>query len=203
MTKCSGCGYVRQESDAGSLAVCPRCNVPYLWSAGEASQGDEAEAPPRSVRATRLRKNAAATGEPQGVRDVVISALVLAVGCFAPLMSVPLVGSITATQLRFSDGYVLLALAGLAVWFAYSDKVRLVRWPGWAALGIVTFDFVALFMRVQQAKTDMQANLEGNPFAGIAEAMAQSIQLQWGWVPLFAGAIGLVLVGHGRRLPVR
>ncbi|AUN95428.1 hypothetical protein C0099_11105 [Pseudazoarcus pumilus] len=137
------------------------------------------------------------------MRDVVISALVLAVGCFAPLMSVPLVGSITATQLRFSDGYVLLALAGLAVWFAYSDKVRLVRWPGWAALGIVTFDFVALFMRVQQAKTDMQANLEGNPFAGIAEAMAQSIQLQWGWVPLFAGAIGLVLVGHGRRLPVR
>lgn len=35
----------------------------------------------------------------------------------------------------------------------------------------------------------MAHSLEGNPFRGMAEAFRQSVQLEWGWVLLIAGAV--------------
>lgn len=136
------------------------------------------------------------------MRDTLVSALVLALGCFMPLMSVPIVGSISATQLRFSDGYILLALAACAVWLAHMGKFKQVRWPGWAALVLVVVNFVVVLVRVQQMKGQVRADLQGNPFGGMAELLMQSVQLQWGWLPLVVGALGLVAVGHGKRLPL-
>ena len=41
-------------------------------------------------------------------------------------------------------------------------------------------------------KSEMNAELEGNPFAGIAEAMVGTIQLQWGWAVMVIGIVLLV-----------
>ena len=210
MTVCGNCGYRRQEADGGSPAVCPKCDMPYEWSASGARAPVVREAPEEAQAAsarTRAVRGVAADRRPaaadDGVVDTMLFAIVLALGCFMPLMSAPIVGSVTATQLRFSDGYILLALAALAVWLAYSGKVRAVRWPGIFAAFIVVLNFAVVIYRVQEVKADVRSQLAGNPFAGLAEAMIQSVQLQWGWVPLMVGAIGLVAVGYGKRLPLR
>lgn len=215
MTVCENCGYRRQEADGGSLAVCPKCDMPYEWSAAGARvpaardvSKEEARAMARALApGPRAVSGRAGDGRPaaadDGVADTMLFAIVLALGCFVPLMSVPIVGSVTATQLRFSDGYILLALAALAVWLAYSGKVRAVRWPGFLAAAIVVLNFAVVIYRVQEVKAEVRSQLAGNPFTGLAEAMIQSVQLQWGWVPLMVGAIGLVAVGYGKRLPLR
>jgi hypothetical protein len=184
--------------------------MPYEWSASGARAPVVREAPEEAQAAsarTRAVRGVAADRRPaaadDGVVDTMLFAIVLALGCFMPLMSAPIVGSVTATQLRFSDGYILLALAALAVWLAYSGKVRAVRWPGIFAAFIVVLNFAVVIYRVQEVKADVRSQLAGNPFAGLAEAMIQSVQLQWGWVPLMVGAIGLVAVGYGKRLPLR
>lgn len=187
MKVCGNCGYRRQDSDGGALGVCPKCDMPYEWAAARVAVPKKAERKPAS----------------DGVVDTIIFAIVLALGCFLPLMSVPIVGSVTATQLRFSDGYVLLALAGVAVWLAHSGKVATVRVPGFLAVFIVFANFAAIVYEVQTVKADMRKELVGNPFAGLAEAMVNSMQLQLGWVPLAVGAIGLVAVGYGKRLPIK
>lgn len=199
---------MRQDADGGALGVCPSCGIPYAWSAAESADLAEpgAVAAPteksRRAKVVERGRGGSGTAAEKAMRDTLVSALVLALGCFMPLMSVPIVGSISATQLRFSDGYILLALAACAVWLAHTGKFKQVRWPGWAALVLVVVNFVVVLVRVQQMKGQVRADLQGNPFGGMAELLMQSVQLQWGWLPLVVGALGLVAVGHGKRLPL-
>ena len=41
---------------------------------------------------------------------------------------------------------------------------------------------------MSQAKADMESELAGNPFRGLADMAMQSVQLQWGWALLIVGA---------------
>lgn len=43
-----------------------------------------------------------------------------------------------------------------------------------------------------EMKKDMEVNLVGNPFRGIADMAMQSVQLQWGWAILIIGAAFLI-----------
>lgn len=38
-----------------------------------------------------------------------------------------------------------------------------------------------------QARADMELDLAGNPFRGLADITIQSVQLQWGWALLVVG----------------
>jgi hypothetical protein len=44
----------------------------------------------------------------------------------------------------------------------------------------------------------MSPELADNPFRGIAEAMAGSVQLQWGWAVLVVGSVLLLVAAFSR-----
>ncbi len=44
-------------------------------------------------------------------------------------------------------------------------------------------------MKIANAKSDLQRDLAGNPFAGLAEMVVGTVQLQWGWVLLIGGVV--------------
>gem|GEM_PF-3987264 len=56
-------------------------------------------------------------------------------------------------------------------------------------LGVTYWHFKSF---ISDSKADMAKDLADNPFAGIAEAMMQSVQIQWGFAVLFVGAIALM-----------
>lgn len=121
-----------------------------------------------------------------------IGAGVLALGTFMPIVSMPIVGSIS--YFNGGDGKILFVIAIVAGVLAYLKQTKHVLWAGIAA-ALVLFYGLFNFMKM---KSDMQAELggdENNPFRGLAEMAMESVQIQWGWIPLLGGTLTLLYAG--------
>jgi hypothetical protein len=122
-----------------------------------------------------------------------VGSALLAGGLFIPIITLPIVGGVNL----FNNGsnvpaLALLALAALTAALALKERLRETIWPGAAAAIVLTYLFVRLQYALSTMRAELERGLDGNPFAGIARTAAQTIQLQWGWLVLGAGA-GLIL----------
>lgn len=54
---------------------------------------------------------------------------------------------------------------------------------------LILITLTRLLQVVNEAKASMEAELAGNPFAGLAEGLLNTVQLQWGWVFLLVGSV--------------
>jgi hypothetical protein len=130
----------------------------------------------------------------------IIGALVLILGVFAPIVSVPIMGTMNYFQNGEGDGIIILVLAAVALVISLTRLYKLLWIPFAGCAGTLTFTFVRFQQGMSDARAEMQAELADNPFAGIAEVALQSVQLQWGFAVLIIGTI-LLLLGAG--LPAR
>ncbi len=115
-------------------------------------------------------------------------------------MTLPLLGNVNL----FNNGtnlvaLALLALAAIAAGLALKDRIGDVIWPGVAAAGVLIYHFLKLQYTLSEMRETMAKSLEGNPFAGMAQAALGSVQLQWGWIILAIGAGVLVYAGFSAR----
>ena len=107
-------------------------------------------------------------------------AAALAVGVFVPVISMPFVGSLNLFANGKGDGILLLPLAVLVAAFAFWRK---------HLAGLVTGGLTALFVAYKFVRVlELVEADESSPF------MAGTVQIQWGWLLLVAGAI-LAVVG--------
>ncbi|MBX3429709.1 MAG: hypothetical protein KF779_09015 [Hyphomonadaceae bacterium] len=119
-------------------------------------------------------------------------AVLLIVGLFVPIVSVPVFGNINLITNANAAGLALLALAVLtAALAAKPNTLEQVLWPGLAAVAVISYSFVTLLLRLAAMRQSVR-DLDGNPFAGFVQGAMASIQVQWGWLPL-AGGASLVL----------
>ena len=119
---------------------------------------------------------------------VLAGAGALVVGLFLPVFSMSMLGSVNL----FGNGgnlagLVLLACAASAAGLALNGRSQDVIWPAAAACGVLLYVFIRLQWLMAQMRDSLR-ELEGNPFAGLAENAMGSVQLQWGWLVLIAGA---------------
>ena len=119
---------------------------------------------------------------------VLAGAAALVVGLFLPIFSMPMVGSVNL----FANGgnlpaFVLLACAAAAAGLVLKSRTQDVIWPAAAACGVLIYIFIRLQWVMAQMRETLR-ELEGNPFAGLAQGAMASMQLQWGWLVLIAGA---------------
>lgn len=128
--------------------------------------------------------------------------LVLFVGVFTPIVSVPVVGNVNYFQNGHGDGVIILVLAIISLLLTLSKKFGALWFTGLASLGLLLFTFLNLQTRISEMKTQMESGLAGNPFRGIADIAVQSIQIQWGWAVMLVGA-GLVISAAALRKPLR
>jgi len=133
-----------------------------------------------------------ATGQSRGRTLGLIGAGLLAIGVFTPIVRVPVVGSINYFRNGTGDGTVLLVIALLAVVAALLKRTSWLLPCGTASLALLTIVWLSLRERISEMQASMNRDLEGNPFRGIADAMSQSVQLEWGWAVMVAGA-GLLI----------
>ncbi len=53
----------------------------------------------------------------------------------------------------------------------------------------MAFTFINFQMTLANTRAQMETELVGNPFRGIADMAMQSVQIQWGWALLIVGAV--------------
>ena len=110
------------------------------------------------------------------------------IGVFMPIVKVPIRGGMNYFQNGKGDGVVILVLAGLAVYFLLTERVKKLYISGIGSLVMLCFTFVYFQTKMHDIKTSMDSELAGNPFRGFADIAVQSVQLQWGWVVLIVGS---------------
>jgi hypothetical protein len=117
-----------------------------------------------------------------------IGSLLMIVGVFTPLVSLPMVGTINYFNNGEGDGVFLLILGAISLVLVSVKWYRGLWLSGGAALALLIFSFVTLMVKIEEMKSQMQGRLVNNPYRGIADLAMQSIQIQWGWALMAIGA---------------
>lgn len=121
-----------------------------------------------------------------------IGSVVLFVGVFTPLVSLPFVGNINYFMNGKGDGTIVLILAVISFLLVLAKKYNGLWLTGFASLGMMFFTFVNFQSKMSEAKIEMQKQLANNPFAGLGNLAIQSVQLQWGCAILIVGAVSVI-----------
>lgn len=118
--------------------------------------------------------------------------LLLFVGVFMPIVRAPFVGNVNYFHNGEGDGIFVLILAGVSVFLMLKEKYRGLYVTAGLSLLIMLFSFFHFQSKMSEARAEMEQELAGNPFRGLADMAMESVQLQWGWAVLLAG-VGLQL----------
>lgn len=117
-----------------------------------------------------------------------IGSIVLFIGVFTPIGSVPIMGNMNYFQNGKGDGTFILILAIISLVLVLAKEYKGLWFTGIGSLGFMLFTFINFQSKMSQAKADIESELAGNPFRGLADMAMQSVQLQWGWALLIVGA---------------
>lgn len=113
--------------------------------------------------------------------------LLLVIGCFSPLMSTPM-GMITMMFAGNTLGRILLIIAIVSLVLTILGQYRYLLITGLASLGLIGYELYQFQTQIGILKT-------GGSASAVAQTLAQSIQFSWAWVPLFLGALLILLSG--------
>lgn len=122
-----------------------------------------------------------------------IGAALLIVGVFAPIIRIPIVGSINYFNNGQGDGVFVLVIALISLFFVITRKYKWVLWSGIISMAIIFTSYVGFQLKLGEVKSDIGAELAGNPFRGLADAAVNSVQTQWGFSVLIIGALLLII----------
>lgn len=86
-----------------------------------------------------------------------IGSLLLFIGAFAPIVSVPLMGNQNYFQNGNGDGVVIVVLALLSLIGILSRQFRLMWWTGVASLGVLLFTFINFQLKLSELKDQLTA----------------------------------------------
>jgi len=121
-----------------------------------------------------------------------VGSALLFVGVFAPILNMPIYGSVNYFQNGKGDGVAIIVLSILSV-FSILDKKYYWLWvTGLISLGFLLFSFLDIQAKLDALKQGVATDLAGNPFAGIVQLAVRSIQIQWGWALLVLGSVLII-----------
>jgi hypothetical protein len=121
-----------------------------------------------------------------------VGAFCLFIGVLTPILSVPFLGTLTLLNNDTEIAYTIMCLALLSVIVVLTNKNEGVWYSGIMSSLLILFAFTRYTSKLAEMKLNMNAQLDGNPFRWLTDAVMQSVQLQWGWGILFLGAILIV-----------
>jgi len=133
-------------------------------------------------------------GNKKGTKQLLglIGSAILFVGVFTPIISIPIMGNMNYFQNGKGDGTFVLVLAVISLILVLLKKFKGLWFTGLGSIAIMTFTFINFQMALVNTRTQMETELKGNPFRGIADMAMQSVQIQWGWALLIIGVVLLI-----------
>lgn len=126
-------------------------------------------------------------------------AAVLALGTFLPAISAPVIGTVNYLGNFQGDGVIVLVLA------AISAGLVLLGWFRWlwvtaiGAIAVLSISIAVFLTRLSEAQADLEQELAGNPFAGLAEGFLGATQIEVGFFVMYLGALLLIVAAVIRR----
>ena len=123
----------------------------------------------------------------------VVGSVVLFLGVFMPIVSMPFVGELNYFRNGQGDGVIILVLAGISLILALTERFKGLWFTGLGSYLVILFTFFVFTKRISIAKRELETELAKNHFRGIASTMAESIQLGWGWAIMFLGAVMIII----------
>jgi len=128
-----------------------------------------------------------------------IGSIVLFIGVFTPIESVPIMGNMNYfPNGQGNAGTLILVLAVMSLVLVLTKTYEGLWFTGIGSLAVLAFTFINFQMKMANMKSQMESELAGNPFRGLADMAMQSVQLQWGWALLIVGA-GLVIASAAMK----
>lgn len=106
-----------------------------------------------------------------------IGSIALFIGVFAPLVSIPIVGSMNYIQNGQADGIFIVIFAVVSLVWVLTKRYEYLWVTGLGSVGVMAFTFFSLQARIADIESELAARL---------------VQLQWGWALLIVGA-GLLI----------
>lgn len=107
-------------------------------------------------------------------------------------ISLPLVGSMNYFQNGHGDEVLVVGFAVLAAFGAFAQSRTKLLIAGIGSLAMLAFTFINFQSKMSNLHSSMDQDLGDNPFKGIADAMVQTVELQWGWAVVLIGAVGVL-----------
>ncbi|HND78707.1 MAG TPA: hypothetical protein PLN79_15585, partial [bacterium] len=86
-----------------------------------------------------------------------IGSLVLFLGVFMPIVSVPMVGNMNYFQNGEGDGIVILVLAIISVVFIFLKKYKVLWGTSLISLGLLLFTLINIHVNISNAKAKMES----------------------------------------------
>ncbi len=128
-----------------------------------------------------------------------VGSVILFIGVFTPIVSVPIVGNLNYFQNGRGDRVIVLVLALISLVLVLIKWYRWLWLTGPLSLGVMLYTFINFQVRMAEATAKMEQELANNPFRGIADIAMQSVQIQWGWAVLVVGAALLIAAAAVRE----
>ena len=132
-----------------------------------------------------------------------LGCVVLFLGVFAPIVRLPIVGTLNYFQNGKGDGVIILLLAAISLVLIILRRREWLWLTGLGSLGMLVSALGNLVWAISRVQSQIETELAGNLFGGLVQALFESIQIEWGWAILILGT-GLVLaaaVQRGSPLP--
>lgn len=128
-----------------------------------------------------------------------VGAGLLVAGLFLPVVTLPFAGNVTlmGNGTNFA-ALALLVLGGISAVLVAKDRQSDLVWPGLAAAATLIFLFGRLQYNLSEMRSSMK-ELADNPFGGAVQAATGTVQIQWGWLVLAAGAGILIYLAMQSR----
>jgi len=121
-----------------------------------------------------------------------LGSILLFIGVFMPIVSVPILGNLNYFQNGKGDGAIIIILAAGSLAVTLARKYRRLLYTGIASLLILGCGFIKFHLAISEARTSIETELAGNPFSGLGQLAIDRVQLEWGWALLVVGAILLI-----------
>lgn len=118
-----------------------------------------------------------------------IGIVFLILGCFAPALRLPIIGTVNLFRNGEGDGVLILVIAGGSVLFLLRRWFPGVALSGLAAGCLLAFTYYNVTTNLSTITGDLDRELAGNPFRGVADALVAGIEIQWGWALLLVGVL--------------
>jgi hypothetical protein len=163
--------------------MCPHCGLPF-------PQKKHYIRPKRLRTLDSYQRRTFISGSNAGKKALIglAGSIILFIGIFTPIVSVPIIGTLNYFQNGKGDGVIIMVLALVSVLLIIMGRYRGLWFTGIGSFGVLIFTFINFQVRMSQAKSAMERDLADNPFRGLGELALQSVQLQWGWAILVVGA---------------
>jgi len=118
----------------------------------------------------------------------ILGSILLLIGVFTPIISLPIIGNINYFHNGQGDGVILLVLSLISLVLVFRGEYKLLWWTGGSSFLVIIVGLIIFSTRIYQLQSNVEQELPDNAFGGLVNAAVQSAELQWGWIIIILGA---------------